>query len=272
MRHRYVSTIAGAPRSLRHGCRSHQVGTQWTERRMFLLDPKSLVGQSHGPRDLASQWGPVLLGLRNRSEASTVQALMDLALPRFEGLGDGPHQVHKPWKISADSPASPDTSRVDTSGVEDRVVLSSPCLNLDELSSSDDDAGGSVGLSDLSVTLLCGSDDDITPVYSDQVLSDVDLPPESVSHDKRQVIRIRDASPDVQIVDISQVGPAWDSRQTVSSGDSGKRMPLPLCISGVEQMSTHPPAITPFRPRLLVGISMLLRDHRILIRFRWWDQ
>ena len=128
---------------------------------------------------------------------------------------------------------------MDTSGVEDRVV-SSPCLNLDELSSSDDDAGGSVGLSDLSVTLLCGSDDDITPVNSDKVFSDVDLPPESVSHDNR-----RDVSPDVQIVDVSQVGRAWDSRRTVSSGDSGKRMPLPLCISGVEQMSTHPPAVTP---------------------------
>ena len=48
--------------------------------------------------------------------------------------------------------------------------------------------GGSVRLSDLSVTLLCGSDDDHTPVNSDQVLPDVDLLPESVSNDKRQVI------------------------------------------------------------------------------------
>ena len=112
--------------------------------------------------------------------------------------------VHKPWMASADSPASPVASLVDTSGVEDRVVLSSPYLNLDELSA------GSVGLSDLSVTLLCGSDDAFIPVDSDQVLSDVDLLPESVSHDKRQVIRIRDMSPDVQIVDVSQVGRAWD--------------------------------------------------------------
>ena len=49
-------------------------------------------------------------------------------------------QIHKPWM------ASPDASLVDTSGVEDRVVLSSPCLNLDELSSSDDDAVGPVVL------------------------------------------------------------------------------------------------------------------------------
>ena len=175
------------------------------------------------------------------SEASTVQTLINLALPRFAGLGDGPRQVHEPWMVSADLPASPDAS-----GGEDRVRLSSPCLNLD-------DTGGSVGLSDLSVTLLCGSDDVLTPVNSDQVLSDVDLPSESVSHDKRQVIRIRDVSPDVLIVDVSQVGRAWDSRRTVSSGVSGKRMPgkvtmaisrtpLPLamtdlCISGLEVWS-----------------------------------
>ena len=55
----------------------------------------------------------------------------------------------------------------------------------------------SVRLSDLSVTLLCCSDDGHTPVNSDQVLSYVDLPPETVSNDKRQVIRIHDVSPDV---------------------------------------------------------------------------
>ena len=117
---------------------------------------------------------------------------------RFEGLGDGPRQVHRPWKVSTESPALPDMS-----SVTDRRWSSSPCLNLDELSSSDDDTVGSVCLSDLSVTLLCGSVDGHSPVNSDQVLSDVDLPPETVSDDKRQVIRIRDVSPDVQIVDIS---------------------------------------------------------------------
>ena len=161
----------------------------------------------------------------HRSEANTVQALMDLALPRFEGLADGPRQLNRSWKISAESQASPDTS-----SVEDRRRSSSPCLNLDELLSSDNDTVGSVRLSDLSVTLLCGSDDDHTAVHSDQVLSDVDLPPESVLNDERQVIRIRDVSSAGQIVDISQVGRAWDSRRTVSLGGSGKRMPLPLCI------------------------------------------
>ena len=41
---------------------------------------------------------------------------------------------------------------------------------------------------------------------------------------------VRFVSVDVQIVDVSQVGRAWDSRRTVSRGDSGKRMPLPPCI------------------------------------------
>ena len=123
---------------------------------MFLLDPQSIIGQSPGPGDLASQWGGGGAGSSKASElvrlpwseATTVQALMDLALPRFAGLGDGPRQIHKLWMVTADSPA---------------------------LSSSNDDAVGPVGLSDLSVTLLCGSDDDFTPVNSDQVLSDVDL-------------------------------------------------------------------------------------------------
>ena len=75
------------------------------------------------------------------AEAYTVQALMDLALPRFAGLGYGPRQVHVPWAMSTDSPASPATSRLDTSGEEDRVGLGSPCLDLDGLSSSDDDIG-----------------------------------------------------------------------------------------------------------------------------------
>ena len=153
MRHRYVGTIAGAQRSLRHGCRSHQVETQRTERRMFLLDLQSIVVSLPGPD--TSQAGGGGGGSSKasesvrlpRSEATTVQALMDLAIPRFAGLGDGPRQIHKPWMVSADSPASADASLVDTSGVEDHVVLSLPCLNLDELSSSDDDAVGPVVLS-----------------------------------------------------------------------------------------------------------------------------
>ena len=83
---------------------------------------------------------------------------MDLALPHFAELGDGPCQVHPPWSIASDSPASPATCRLDTSGEEDlrfpvdQMSVSSACLNLDMLSSSsDDDSMDSAGLSDLSI-------------------------------------------------------------------------------------------------------------------------
>ena len=109
---------------------------------------------------------------------------MDLALPKLEGLGDRPTQECRPWMVSTDSPASPDPVCS-----TDLIRSPSPCLNLDALSSDDAD-------------------------YSDQVLSDEDLPAAG-SGDRRQVIRIRDVSPDVQIVDISQVGRDWESRWTV---------------------------------------------------------
>ena len=63
MQNRFVDNIAGAPGSWRHACRSHQVGSQQTERRMFLLDAQSLVGQSPWSGDLASQCGGGGLGL-----------------------------------------------------------------------------------------------------------------------------------------------------------------------------------------------------------------
>ena len=106
--------------------------------------------------------------------------------------------------VSTESAASPDPDCV-----TELLRPLFPCINLDALSS--DDTEGSVGLSNLSVTLLCDSDDGHAPVNSDQVLSDDDLPPAAGSEDSRQVVRIRDVSPDVQIVDISQVGRDWDS-------------------------------------------------------------
>ena len=135
------------------------------------------------------------LGYLPPAEASTVQALMDLSLPRFAGLGVGPQQVHAPWATSVDSPASPATSRLDTSGKENKGESESPYFDMDELSSSDDDIATSVGLDDLSVTLLCGSDEVFSPVNSDQVLSDVDFPQEPVSQDRRQVVCRQDAPP-----------------------------------------------------------------------------
>ena len=113
---------------------------------------------------------------------------------------------------------------LDTSGEEDRRG-SSPCLNLDGLSSSDDETGASVGLSDLSVPLLCGSDEVFSPVNSNQVLSDVDIPPEPVSRDKRQIVRMCDVSPDVLLVDASLARRSGDPRRSFARVTSGKGMP-----------------------------------------------
>ena len=239
---------------------------------MFLLDPQSVVGLSPGPGDLDNRTGGggdssmrLESGCLLPSEVSTVPALMDLVLPRFPGLGDEPRQVHLPWSVSSDSLASPAACRLDSSEHEDlrflrdQMPVSSPCLNLDELSSSDDDTKGSVGLSDLPITLLCDSEV-ITPVDSDQVLSGVNLPLESVVNDKRQVIRIRDVSPDILLVDDSQVGRAGDSHRPVMRVASVKRMqgkvstaisraPLLLdmtvkCTAGVATKAAQPPAVT----------------------------
>ena len=73
---------------------------------------------------------------------SSVQALMDLSLPRFTGLTDGPRQIHPPWSIASDSPAP---ARLETSGEKDsrcsvdQMSVSSACLNLDLFSSSSQD-------------------------------------------------------------------------------------------------------------------------------------
>ena len=163
----------------------------------------------------------------HRSEGNTIRGLMDLALPKFDGLGDHPTQARRPWMVLTDSPASPDPVCS-----TDLFRSPSPCLNLDVLSS--DDAEESVRLCDILVSLLCGSEDGHTPVNSDQVLSDEDLPAAAGSRDRRQVIRTRDLSPDVQIMDISQVGRDWNSRRSVCVGhpkDSPeKRMQQSACV------------------------------------------
>ena len=51
------------------------------------------------------------------------------------------------------------------------------------------------------------------------------MPAAADSEDRRQVIRIRDVSPDVQVVDISQVGRDWDSQRTVWGAGHPKDCP-----------------------------------------------
>ena len=132
---------------------------------------------------------------------------MDLALPRFAGLADGPRQVHPPWSIPSDLPESPAPARLETGGEEDshcsvdQMSVSSTYLNLDALSSSSgDDSQDWAERSDLSVTLFCESDEAGTHVTSDQISSDGDFPAESGTKDIRQVLRRCVSSPGGQII------------------------------------------------------------------------
>ena len=176
------------------------------------------VSRTRRPRRLKgvtdSSGGPEAV-CRIPMEMSSVQALMDISLPRFAGLTDGLHQIHLPWSISSDSPASPATVRFDTSSEEDsrcsvdQMSVSSACLNLDVFSSSsEDDSKDLAERSDLSITLFCDWDEAGTRVNSDQVLSDGDFPEESVPEDKWQFVR-RGASPPGG----QSMGAAQDDRQ-----------------------------------------------------------
>ena len=100
-----------------------------------------------------------------------------------------------------------------------------------------------MGLGDISVTLICGSDDGHTG-----------------SGDRRQVIRIRDVSPDVQIVDISQVGLDWDSRRTVRvaghpKDSTSKRMQPSACVQAPAEDDT--PGLPAAGPSPVVGTDVI---------------
>ena len=65
-------------------------------------------------------------------EEDTVQALMDLALPRFKKPDDGATPRKKPWPVALSSAASP--TSVDGGNW---TRSPSPCVDLDVLSSDD---------------------------------------------------------------------------------------------------------------------------------------
>ena len=135
---------------------------------------------------------------------SSVQALMDLALPRFTGLADGPRQVHPPWSVALDSPASPAPTQLDPSWEEN-----SRC-SMDQMSvSSEEESRDKAKRSDLSVTLLCSSSEEAgMRVNSAEVCSDGDFPAVFGARDIRQVVR-RHASP----LGGQIIGAAQDDRQ-----------------------------------------------------------
>ena len=95
---------------------------------------------------------------RSREE-ETVQALMDLSLPRFTRLEDGRLPKTKLWPITEQPPSSPASVR------DDLVTRTpSPCYQLDDLTSVSS-AGGTTK-TDYRLSLLTDSSLSVTPVGS----------------------------------------------------------------------------------------------------------
>ena len=142
------------------------------------------VSRSRQPRRLkgvANSAGGPESRCRLTAEMSSVQALMDLALPRFAGMADGPRQVHPLWSVASES--------------MDQTSMSSVYLNLDALSSSSEESLDVKKRDDLSVTFVCSSEETGTRVNSEEVFSDEDFPAEFGARDIRRVVRRRASPP-----------------------------------------------------------------------------
>ena len=113
-------------------------------------------------------------------EEDTVQALMDLSLPRFAKLGDGVLPKTEPWPVTEKSPSSPLSAR---DGNRTRTPL--PCYQLDDISSAS--SVGDTFTNDYKLTLSYDTEDSITPVGSIVFSSEEDVPLSSGQEDRRKV-------------------------------------------------------------------------------------
>ena len=129
-----------------------------------------ITGRETGPSLIPTAGGRPRLSassIYHRSaEEDTVQALMDLSLPRFTKLDDGVIPKTKLWPVTEDSPAS-------LASAEDgnQIRTPSPCMDLDDISS--DSSIGDVSPHDFKVN---ESEDSDTPVGSIVFSSDEDVP------------------------------------------------------------------------------------------------
>ena len=104
--------------------------------------------------------GSSVISRNGRSrEEDTVQALMDLSLPRFTRLDDGRLPKTKLWPITEQPPSSPASVRDGN-----RTRTPSPCYQLDDFTSASS-TGGTM-TNDYRLTLLMDSSNSITPVGS----------------------------------------------------------------------------------------------------------
>ena len=135
----------------------------------------SLIPTAGGrPRSSASSM------YRRSMEEDTVQALMDLSLPRFASIGDGVLPKTEPWPVTEKSPSSPLSARDGN-----RMRTPSPCYQLDDISSAS--SVGDTSTNDYKLTLSYDTEDSITPVGSIVFSSEEDVPLSSGQEDRRKV-------------------------------------------------------------------------------------
>ena len=163
-----------------------------SSRRSVQCTPVSkITGRESGPSlvpPAGSRQQVLAISIYHRSaEKDTVQALMDLSLPRFTKLDDGVIPKTKPWPVTENPPASP-TSAEDGN----RTRMPSPCMDLDDIST--DSSVGDASPQNFKVTLLYDSEDSDTPVGSIVFSSIEDVLLSSGQEDRRKV-RKRDPRP-----------------------------------------------------------------------------
>ena len=128
---------------------------------------------------------------RSREE-ETVQALMDLSLPRFTRLEDGRLPKNKLWPITEQPPSSPASVR------DDLVTRTpSPCYQLDDLTYVS--STGGTTKTDYRLSLLTDSSLSVTPVGSIVSFSDDDLPLDSdgeLTREDTRRVQTRDVKDD----------------------------------------------------------------------------
>ena len=140
------------------------------------------AGQSLVPSAGGATGSSVISGNGRSREEDTVQALMDLSLPRFTRLEDGVLPTTKLWPITEQPPSSPASVRDGN-----RTRTPSPCYQLDDISSAS--STDETTTNDYRLTLLTDSSNSITPVGSIVSFSDDDLPLCSGQEDRRKVQR-----------------------------------------------------------------------------------
>ena len=136
------------------------------------------TGRSLIPTANGQPWSSVHSSNSRAREEDTVQALMDLSLPRFARLEDGALPKTKLWTITEKPPSSPVSARDGN-----RSHTPSPCFQLDDLSSVSSTGNTSTNDSKMDTARS------ITPVGSIVFSSEEDVPLSSGQEDRRKVQR-----------------------------------------------------------------------------------